>query len=331
MPSSATPLPSYDLLGIGNAIVDMLAPVTPALLAEFGVQPGNMTLIDEATMRQLQTRVKVERVAGGGSAANTAVVAAHMGARTAFLGTVADDEAGREFAADLAAQKVAFPVPSVLRTADAPTARCLILVTPDGQRTMFTYLGACVDFTPADVVPEMVRDAHVTYLEGYLFDLPQAQAAFKRAAELAHANGRQAALTLSDMFCIQRHRAAFQALVKESIDLLFANEEELTALYETDDFEKALALAARDVEVAAVTRGPDGAVAVRGEERHDVPTQTVKAVDTTGAGDAFAAGFLAGWARGKPLPDCADLGNKAAGAVILQLGARPGPDFLLRV
>ncbi|TPW34247.1 adenosine kinase [Oecophyllibacter saccharovorans] len=322
---------ALDLLCIGNAIVDMLVQATPELLAEFGATPGSMTLIDTPTMERLQKKVRVDRVAGGGSAANTAVVAARMGLSTGFLGTVADDAAGSDFARDLQAQKVTYPSRDTARTTSVPTARCLILVTPEGERTMFTYLGACVDFTPEDVLPATVAAARVTYLEGYLFDLPQSQAAFHRAAELAHAAGRQVALTLSDTFCIQRHREAFRELVRNSVDLLFANEEELKALYETDSLEDALARVARDAGVTAVTRGEKGAVVVKGTERHDVPTQSVRAVDTTGAGDAFAAGFLAGWARDRSLADCADLGNKAAGAGILQMGARPGDDFLLRV
>lgn len=324
---------NYDLLCVGNAIVDMLAAVDAQVVADLGATPGSMTLIDTPTMEKIQTRVAIEQVAGGGSAANTAVVAARMGTRAGYLGKVADDQAGRDFTRDLKAQNIAFPSHPLQEGAGQkaiPTARCIVLVTPDGQRTMFTYLGACVEFTPDDVQEEIVSQSAVTYLEGYLFDRPKAQEAFYRAAELAHKAGRQTALTLSDTFCVQRHHGAFRQLVKESIDILFANEAEILALYETAILDEALEQAAQDVELVVVTRGGDGAVVMQGEKRHDVPTNAVNVVDTTGAGDAFAAGFLAGYSRNRTLPDCATLGNKAAGAVIARLGARPDETFTLK-
>lgn len=323
----------HDILCVGNAIVDMIASVEPEIVTELGAALGSMTLIDTPTMEKIQKRITIGHVSGGGSAANTAVVAARMGARAAYLGKVADDQAGVEFTQDLEKQHITFPSHPLKTESQnsVPTARCIVLVTPDGQRTMFTYLGACVEFTPEDVQEDIVVQSSVTYLEGYLFDRPQAQKAFYRAAELAHKAERKTALTLSDAFCVQRHHSAFRKLVKESIDILFANEIEILALYETEDFDTALKAAAKDVALVVVTRGKQGAVVQRGDERHDVPTTTVKVVDTTGAGDAFAAGFLAGYSRDKELPLCVELGNQAAGAVITRLGARPGEDFTLMV
>ena len=324
--SSTTP--EYDLLFVGNAIVDVLATVSADLLAEFGAAPGSMTLIDEQKMAQIEQRIRVEQVAGGGSAANSAVVAARMGAKTAYLGKVAADRAGEEFTADMKKQGIAYP--SAPLAGKIPTARCIVLITPDGQRTMFTYLGACVEFTPQDVVADVVAGSAITYLEGYLFDRPQAQEAFYKAAKLAHEAGRQVSLTLSDSFCIQRHQAAFRSFVAESVDILFANESEILALYETDDLDKALKALSADVALGVVTRGEKGAIVQAGETRHDVPTEPVKVVDTTGAGDAFAAGFLAGYSRKRSLVDCATLGNRAAGHVIARLGGRPDEGFSLK-
>ncbi|MXV43805.1 adenosine kinase [Saccharibacter sp. 17.LH.SD] len=333
MSDSSTPV-RYDLLCVGNAIVDMLASVTVDKVTELGAVPGSMTLIDTPTMENLQKTITVEHVAGGGSAANTAVVAARMGIRSGYLGKVAKDQAGDDFTDDLKAQKIAFPSRPLEASHGSdviPTARCIVLVTPDGQRTMFTYLGACVEFTPDDVQEEIVEQSAVTYLEGYLFDRPRAQEAFHRAAELAHKAGRKTALTLSDTFCVQRHRDAFRQLVAESIDILFANEAEIQALYETERLDDALVQAARDTALVVVTRGAAGAVVQSGSERFDVLTAPVKVVDTTGAGDAFAAGFLAGFARHKSLKECAELGNRAAGSVITRLGARPSEDFDITV
>lgn len=326
--SSTTP--KYDLLCVGNAIVDVLATVSAELLQELGAAPGSMTLIDAPTMAQIEQRIHVEQVAGGGSAANSAVVAARMGAKTAYLGKVAADKAGEDFTADMARQGIAFPSVPLAGDGTIPTARCIVLITPDGQRTMFTYLGACVEFTPQDVVADVVADSAITYLEGYLFDRPQAQEAFYQAAKLAHEAGRKVSLTLSDSFCIQRHQAAFRSFVAESVDILFANEAEILALYETEDFDAALKALSGDVALGVVTRGEKGAVVQAGGTRHDVPTEPVKVVDTTGAGDAFAAGFLAGYSRKHSLVDCAALGNRVAGHVITRLGGRPDEGFTLK-
>lgn len=322
--------PQHDILCIGNAIVDVLASVEPSVIAELGAVPGGMTLIDAETMQAIEKRVTVERVAGGGSGANTAVVAARMGASVAYLGKLAEDDAGKHFAHDIREQGITFPSQPLAASLSIPTARCIILVTPDGQRTMFTYLGACTEFTRDDVIGDVVASSAVTYLEGYLYDKPQAQDAFNHAATLAHAAGRDVALTLSDTFCVERHRSAFRGLVAGHVDILFANEAELLALYETTDFEAATRKVAVETKLAVITRSEKGAVVIAGEERHDVSTAQVKVVDTTGAGDAFAAGFLAGLSKGRDLTTCAKLGNAAAGDIITRFGARPEKDFALK-
>ncbi|QDH16654.1 adenosine kinase [Swingsia samuiensis] len=320
----------FDLLCIGNAIVDVLAHVETSVVAELGVTAGSMTLIDAEMAQKIERHIRIEKISGGGSAANTAVVASKMGAKVAYLGKVADDKTGQQFAEDVRAQGLAFPSSPLSQEQNIPTARCIVLITPDGQRTMFTYLGACTEFTPSDVDKETVESARITYLEGYLYDKPQAQAAFEQAAQFARQAGNKVALTLSDTFCVERHRAAFRALVAGHIDILFANEAEILALYETSDFDSASQQIAKETQLAVLTRAEKGAVVVAGEDRFDVPTQPVKVVDTTGAGDAFAAGFLAGLSKGRDLQKCAQLGNEAAAAIITRVGARPEDDFSLR-
>lgn len=325
--------PSFDLLCIGNAIVDMTASVTPEILQEFDVVPGSMVLIDAGTVQRLTQHVPIAQVCGGGSAANSAVVAAKMGIRTAFLGKVASDDSGEDFIDDMKEQKIYFPskpLGAVEGDPEIPTACCIVLVTPDGQRTMFTYLGACVEFTAEDVLEDVVASSAVIYLEGYLFDRVNAQNAFYEAARIAHKAGRKVALTLSDSFCVDRHRSDFRKFVQESVDILFANEKEFLSLYETEDFDAALELAASETGIVAVTCGEKGAV-IMADQRYEVPTSTVNVVDTTGAGDAFAAGFLAGYTHGYDYKACAQLGNQAAGIIITRLGARPTEDFPLKV
>lgn len=321
--------PTLDLLCIGNAIVDILAPVSHETLAALGSPAGSMTLIDAAQAADIEARIVPEEVMGGGSAANTAVVAARLGARVGYLGKVAADEAGLGYAADLSAQGLAYPSVPV-ENADRPTARCIILVTPDGQRTMHTYLGICTEFGPEDVDREAVSSAAVTYMEGYLFDKERAQEAFVLAARTAHAAGRRVALTLSDTFCVARHRAAFRALVAGHIDILFANEAEICALYETESFDVAAEAAGRDAALVVLTRSEKGAVVISEGKSRAVPTDSVAVVDTTGAGDAFAAGFLAALANAHTLEACAALGNRAAAAIITHMGARPSETFTLR-
>ena len=317
--------PTLDILGIGNAIVDVLAPTDEAFIADRGLPKGGMRLIDSAEAEALYAAMPAGVESSGGSAGNTCAVAAALGARVGFLGKVADDQLGAVFAHDIKAVGVDFPTPPL--AGGAPTARCLILVTPDGQRTMNTFLGACVTFGEKDVDVAQVARAKVVYLEGYLFDPPEAQAAFRAAARAAHAAGRKVAITLSDPFCVGRHREAFRAFVKEEADILFANEAEILALYETDDFEAAAAQAAREVEIAALTRSEHGSVILSGGERHQVAAQPTKVVDTTGAGDAYAAGFLAAWAKGLSLSEAGRWGSIAAAEVISHYGARPLVDL----
>jgi fructokinase len=317
--------PTLDILGIGNAIVDVLARADDAFLASRGLDKGGMRLIDTTEAEALYAAMGPGTESSGGSGANTCAVAAGLGAKVGFLGKVADDALGRIFAHDIKAAGVRFPTPPL--TGGAPTARCLILVTPDAQRTMNTFLGACVNFGEGDLDLEAIRSAKVVYLEGYLFDPPAAQAAFRAAAKEARAAGRKVAITLSDPFCVGRHRDAFRAFVRDDADILFANEAEILALYETDDFARAAAMASLDVEIAALTRSEKGSVVISGTEVHEVPAKPTQVVDTTGAGDAYAAGFLAAWARGLPLPECGRWGSIAAAEVISHFGARPQADL----
>lgn len=317
--------PTLDILGIGNAIVDVIARADDAFLAARGLPKGGMRLIDAAEAERLYGEMGPGTESSGGSAGNTCAVAAALGARVGFLGKVADDQLGAVFGHDIRAAGVRFPTKPL--AGGAPTARCLILVTPDAQRTMNTFLGACVHFGEADLSEADIASAKVTYLEGYLFDPPAAQAAFRAAARVARANGRKVAITLSDPFCVGRHRDAFRAFVRDDADILFANEAEILALYETDDFERAAAMAAKDVGIAALTRSEKGSVVVAGGERHAVPARPTEVVDTTGAGDAYAAGFLAAWSRGLPLPECGRWGSVAAAEVISHFGARPQTDL----
>ncbi len=317
--------PSLDILGIGNAIVDVLSRADDAFLAARGLNKGGMALIDTATAEQLYAAMGPGIESSGGSAANTCAVAAGLGAKVGFLGKVADDALGQVFAHDIRAAGVHFPTAPL--TGGAPTARCLILVTPDAQRTMNTFLGACVTFGEADVDPAEVARAKVLYLEGYLYDPPAAQAAFRAAARAAHAAGRKVALSLSDAFCVGRHRDAFRAFVREETDILFANEAEILSLYETDDFSVAMESVRAEVEIAALTRSEHGSVIIAGAATHQVAAEPTKLLDTTGAGDAYAAGFLAAHTRGLSLPEAARWGSVAAAEVISHFGARPQADL----
>ncbi len=315
----------YDLCGIGNAIVDVVAPVTEAFLSKHEMRKGAMALISSEQAEAIYAALPPGRESSGGSAANTCAVAAGLGAKVAFQGRVADDGLGAVFRRDIEAAGVAFPTAAA--QGGLPTARCLIGVTPDGQRTMNTFLGACVGFGPEDLDEQVVADSAVTYLEGYLFDPPLAQAAFRRAAEVAHGAGRRVALSLSDPFCVDRHRAAFRTLVADSVDILFANEAEICSLYEENTLEAAAGHAGRDVTLAAITRSEAGSWILDRGERAVVEAERVSVVDTTGAGDAYAAGFLAGIAAGRPLAACGRLGSLAAAAVIQEYGGRPSRDL----
>ena len=314
-------LPTLDILGIGNAIVDVLAREEDGFLAQHGMQRGAMNLIDAAKAEAIYGGMGPGVESSGGSAGNTCAVAAALGARVGFLGKVADDELGRTFGHDIRAAGVAFPTAPL--SGGAPTARCLILVAPDGQRTMNTFLGACVHFGEDDVDEAAVASAAVTYLEGYLFDPPAAQAAFRRAAAIAHGAGRKIALTLSDPFCVGRHRDAFRALVREQVDILFANEAEILSLYETEDFDEAVRLVRAEVGIAALTRSEQGSVVISGERTEVIAAVPTTVVDTTGAGDAYAAGFLAALTQGRDLGECGRWGSVAAAEIISHFGARP--------
>jgi fructokinase len=316
---------TYDILGIGNAIVDVVARADEAFLSRHDMHKGAMRLIDAEAADALYAAMPPGQESSGGSVANSCAVAAALGAKVAYVGKVADDQLGTVFRHDISAIGVHFPTAPLLDS--APTARCLILVTPDGQRTMNTFLGACVTLDAGDVDPQLVAASQVTYLEGYLFDPPAAQAAFYRAAEAAHAAGRQVALSLSDAFCVDRHREAFRKLVAGHVDILFANEVEITSLYEQNTFEAAAELARADVGLAVLTRSEAGSVILRGSETVAVEAVPATVVDTTGAGDAYAAGFLAGLTGGKSLAACGRMGSIAAAEVISHYGARPEADL----
>ncbi|MFK7941997.1 MAG: adenosine kinase [Paracoccaceae bacterium] len=314
-----------DLVAIGNAIVDVLAQVDNDFLAAQNVEKGIMTLVDQARATDLYGAMPTSREVSGGSAANTAAGAAALGARAAFIGKVRDDELGQIFAHDIRAIGVQYSGPTALDGAD--TSRCLVLVSPDGERSMSTYLGASVDLVADDIDIDLLERAKWLYLEGYLFDTPEAKAAYSRAIWAIKKGGGKASITLSDPFCVDRHRADFRTLIKSEIDLLFANKAELFSLCETDDLDAALNTIQGEVEAAVITLSEKGAVVVRGDSRTWVKAEKVSVVDTTGAGDLFAAGFLAGLAKGADDETCATMGCAAAGAIIGQIGARPEMDL----
>jgi sugar/nucleoside kinase (ribokinase family) len=312
----------YDVAAIGNAIVDVIAPADEVFLAGEGLAKGAMTLIDEARAHQLYGRMGPGMETSGGSGANTVAGVASLGGRAAFIGKVAGDQLGEVFAHDMRALGAVFDTAPL---AGGPaTARCLINVTPDGERTMCTYLGACIELTAADVTPALIEGARILYLEGYLFDPHEARRAFAKAAALARGAGRQIAITLSDAFVVERHREALLEFIAGQVDILFANESEILALTRAADFEAAADAIAGRVGVAAITRGAQGSVVLAGGERHVVQACPVeKVVDTTGAGDQYAAGFLVGFAAGRPLEVCGALGSLAASEVISHYGPRP--------
>jgi len=314
--------PGFDVIGLGNAIVDVIANAEDAFLVRQGLDKGAMRLIDEATAERLYDEMGPGLECSGGSAANSMVALASLGGRAAYLGRVKDDLLGRVFAHDIRAAGVAFDSRSA--SDGAATARCLILVTPDAQRTMNTFLGASTDFGVGEIDAGLIGAANVTYLEGYLWDKPAAKAAFREALGHAHAAGRKVALSLSDAFCVDRHRAEFRALIEREVDILFANEAEIRSLYQVDEFDKALQAMRKDCELAALTRSEKGSVVVSRDEIHVVDAAPVaRVVDTTGAGDFYAAGFLYGITHGFDLARCARLGALAASEVIGHFGARP--------
>jgi sugar/nucleoside kinase (ribokinase family) len=313
---------SIDVVGIGNAIVDVIAHSEEEFLAREGLVKGTMTLIDSVRAEALYQMMGPAIEASGGSAGNTMAGLASLGGNGAYIGKVRDDFLGEVFRHDITAIGVRFETRAA--TSGPGTARCLILVTPDGQRTMNTYLGACADLEPADIDPDVVSAAQITYLEGYLFDPPQAQDAFRKAAAISHAAGRKVALSLSDPFCVGRHRAGFRDLVDGHVDILFANEAEICSLYETDDFAAAAAAVRGHVAIAALTRSASGSVVLAdGAEHHIAAAPVARVVDTTGAGDLYASGFLHGLTRDLPLPICGKIGSLCAAEIISHFGARP--------
>lgn len=312
----------FDVTGIGNAIVDVIAQADDAFLAARDIPKGGMRLIDAAEAERLYGEMGMGRETSGGSVANSTVGVASLGGRAAYIGKVRDDQLGHIFAHDIKAHGVGFP--NAPATSGPPTARSLILVTPDGERSMNTYLGACVELGPEDVVPETIEGARITFLEGYLMDQPSAAEAFVQAAEIAHKAGARVALTLSDAQCVNRHRGLFREFIRRGVDIVVANEAEIKALYEVTSVDEAVSHVRQDCEVAAVTRSAAGSVVVRGDEIHIIEAvKSAAVVDLTGAGDLYAAGFLLGLAREMDLADCGRLGSIAAAETISHFGARP--------
>ena len=321
------PVAHYDVVAVGNAIVDVLSRTDDSFLNVNQINKGTMTLIEAEQAEQLYSKMGPGMEMSGGSAANTIAAIAALGGRAGYIGKVANDQLGTVFRHDIRAMGVTFDTPALDQ--GAPTARCLILITPDAQRTMCTFLGACVWISPSDLDAKMIENAKVTYLEGYLFDRDRAKQAFKRACEIAHAAGRKTALTLSDPFCVDRHRAEFLDLIQNNINILFANEAELLSLYETEDFNEAVYKVREHCEITAVTRGDKGSVIITRDNLIEIAPEPVsRVVDTTGAGDMYAAGFLYGYTQDRPLEACGRMGSIAAAEIIAQVGARPQSDLM---
>ncbi len=313
----------YDVLCIGNAIVDIIAQCDDVFLETNGIVKGAMNLIDARRAELLYSRMGPAVEASGGSAGNTAAGIASFGGRAAYFGKVSRDHLGGIFTHDIHAQGVAFDTEPLQGT--PPTARSMIFVTPDGERSMNTYLGACVELGPDDVEADKAKGARVTYFEGYLWDPPKAKEAIRQTARLAHEAGREVAMTLSDSFCVDRYRDEFLDLMRSgTVDIVFANSQEIRSLYQTESFDGAVELIRRDCRLAAVTRSEEGSVIVRGDETVTIKAAPIRElVDTTGAGDLYAAGFLHGYTQGRDMKACGDLGSLAAGLVIQQIGPRP--------
>lgn len=312
-----------DVTGIGNAIVDVLSQAQDSFLEQEGLPKGGMSLIDAVQAQTLYNKMGPGTEVSGGSVANSTVGVASLGGTSGYIGKVASDQLGEVFAHDIRAAGVEFTT-APGAASGPPTARCLVLVTPDAQRTLNTYLGACVELGPEDVDDKLIARSQVTYLEGYLWDPPRAKEAMLKAANVSHEAGQKVSLSLSDGFCVDRHRDEFNDLIDHHVDILFANEQELASLAQTDDFEAGIASLRGRCEVAAVTRGAKGCVVVTEGETLEVPAAAVdKVVDTTGAGDLFAAGFLYGVTHQRSMTDCARLGALSAAEVISHYGARP--------
>lgn len=317
---------SLDVAGIGNAIVDIIAQSDDAFLASHAITKGGMTLIDAAAARHLYSAMGPGIETSGGSAANTIAGVAGLGGKAAFIGKVQKDQLGEVFAHDLRAMGVQYDTPN--SSSDTPTGRCLILVTPDAQRSMSTFLGAGQELGPHDVDPGTVEAAQITYLEGYLWDPPLAKEAFRKAMDIAHAAGRKVAMSLSDAFCVERYRDEFQHLAAGKVDILFANEAEIMSLYQSRSFDEALQMVRGKCRLAVLTRSEKGCVVVHGDEVHVIDAiPPVRLLDTTGAGDLFAAGFLFGHTHGRDVATSARIGVLAASEVIAHIGPRPQSDL----
>lgn len=313
----------YDVLCIGNAIVDIIAQCDETFLTDNGIIKGAMNLIDTDRAELLYASMGPAIEASGGSAGNTAAGVASFGGRAAYFGKVAQDHLGEIYTHDIRAQGVSFDTRPL--ESQPPTARSMIFVTPDGERSMNTYLGACVELGPDDVEADKARGAKVTYFEGYLWDPPMAKEAIRMTAKIAHEAGREVSMTLSDSFCVDRYREEFLELMRSgTVDIVFANSHEIKSLYQTASFDEALSLIRKDCKIAAVTRSEKGSVIVRGDETVVIEATSIRElVDTTGAGDLYASGFLFGYTQGLDLKRCGDLGSLAAGLVIQQVGPRP--------
>jgi sugar/nucleoside kinase (ribokinase family) len=316
----------FDVTAIGNAIVDVLARADDALLTRHNLAKGAMSLIDTDTAERLYGIMGPGTERSGGSAGNTAAVIAALGGRVAYIGKVADDQLGEVFTHDIRAIGVTYDTTPL--TGGLPTARCLIFVTPDAQRTMQTYLGATTQLGPEDVNMDYITSSKVVYLEGYLWDQPRAKKAMRDAAIKAHDAGVKVSLTLSDAFCVARFRDEFIDLAEKHVDILFANESEILSLYQVERFDDALQRVRKHCEIAALTRSEKGSVVVNGDEVHVIDAEKgVKVVDTTGAGDAYAGGFLYGYTQGYDLATCGRLGGLMAAEVISHMGPRPEADI----
>ena len=317
----------YQVVGIGNAMVDVLASAPEAFLAEVGIQKGIMQLIDMPRAIDLYSRIGPAKEISGGSAANTIAGVAHLGGRTAYVGKVKDDQLGAIFTHDLRAQGADYATPFAARDAAQETGRCIILVTPDGERSMNTYLGVTEFLSPADIFEAQMAEADWIYLEGYRFDGPESHQAFAKAIKACKGAGGLVSITLSDPFCVERHREAFRTMICADVDLLFANRAEMLSMYQTDDLPRAMALAAAEVAIVACTEGDKGAHILSEGQHWHVPAIPTRIVDATGAGDLFAGAFLWGLTNGHDLETCGRMGCIAASEVISHIGARPEADL----
>ena len=317
----------FQVVGIGNAMVDVLTQETEAFLSEAGIEKGIMQLIDMDRAVDLYSRIGAAKEISGGSAANTIAGIAHLGGRTAYVGKVKDDQLGAIFAHDLRAQGAVYETKLAPKDAAQETGRCIVVVTPDGERSMNTYLGVTEFLEPSDIDVDMMADAEWIYLEGYRFDGPDSHAAFAKAIHACKGHGGKVSITLSDPFCVERHRDAFRMMIREDVDLLFCNRAELLSMYQTEDFDAALAQAAKEVSIVACTDSDNGAHILSGGQRWHAPAVPTQIVDATGAGDLFAGAFLWGLTNGHDLETCGRMGCVAASEVISHIGARAESDL----